>query len=764
MMTSEESSLFNNAVNKITNVYCSRRYRRLIHGMCDVFTTVMDKDELKARENFTSEQTQTHLQVPIYTGSFSEGLQNNNDMDVMYQYPYALDANIMSSDILKKNYTLIDDGSMVLVKKSVINYQYVTENVTTSTYLPIPKQTETSPTDLNAFVLMADDHMVVTKEVDIPCQSLTKDDHKQLVFQKSKSDKKPIVLTPKLFLVTEFSYPGHCFVYLETQTADRLVLYDIKQATHLKEQTDIPVPVTRVHDWPATKTTAEVCNNLTSKDTVICLKCPIWPEGANGFFTRHRKHDWPTSETLKAIKEKGLPHLVSKAHPYSHGAQADKEFRISTSLAGRMLVESMNDVQFKTYFLCKEIKPKEIEYQGRVYKNLITSYFIKTTIFWMCEEKEKTYWTQKNLVQIVADVYNNLITCLKNKSCPNYFIPENLMMSHFSEKEVEAGLSALENITKHKFFKLPESVFLNKLHSHPGILKKLDDMLSHEHVRYLERIVKTLNEEEDLWQTEQNKILKERIFLFIWYMPFSLLDVVCRRQLMQYLKDVTVFLHEGVNEDKVVVTIIQRLLNRMLGYAHLITAKSLSTSESKHHFQQAEDFLLNTKLPDILDEPEISEKGQLLLFYYLSGNREKCLHLCEHLQGTGIIDTIYSSLMIHVWLTSPNSEYLETTFSSDETLLKCLRSGNMYIFPTALLHYVSYCLDLNKDLSLNYLKKIVAELLNQYTSGYEDSHSRFYYSLVLKLRCRHNDFSESTRKNLDKMDRILKLIPDANKF
>ena len=65
-------------------------------------------------------------------------------------------------------------------------------------------------------------------------------------------------------------------------------------------------------------------------DLVACLHCPQWPQEAQEWATRNRRHGWPSSEMIDEITSAGF-HIVPVPHHKS--TNKDTEFRFSFSNA-----------------------------------------------------------------------------------------------------------------------------------------------------------------------------------------------------------------------------------------------------------------------------------------------------------------------------------------------------------------------------------------------------------------------------------------------
>ena len=85
-------------------------------------------------------------------------------------------------------------------------------------------------------------------------------------------------------------------------------------------------------------------------DFVPCIKIPSWPTfGVNAL---DRIEERLSVETRTKLKSEGC-HLVGVAH--ANSSNPDLEFRISFSVAEKLLIRTWTTKQMKLYFLCKEL-------------------------------------------------------------------------------------------------------------------------------------------------------------------------------------------------------------------------------------------------------------------------------------------------------------------------------------------------------------------------------------------------------------------------
>ncbi|XP_071128233.1 uncharacterized protein [Mytilus edulis] len=111
---------------------------------------------------------------------------------------------------------------------------------------------------------------------------------------------------------------------------------------------------------------------------------------------------------------------------------------------------SFTHTQLQCYALLKIIL-KDVIALDRECKELLCSYFIKTILFWICEELPPSIWKPENLIFCFMRCFRRIIYCVEYTVCPHYFIPEN-------------------NLFGNKIFGHAQELLLNKLY----ILKSYD--------------------------------------------------------------------------------------------------------------------------------------------------------------------------------------------------------------------------------------------------------------------------------------------------
>ncbi|VDI13358.1 Hypothetical predicted protein [Mytilus galloprovincialis] len=157
-------------------------------------------------------------------------------------------------------------------------------------------------------------------------------------------------------------------------------------------------------------------NERMSADVVFCIGSNQWPDEAYEWITRIRASDWPTRKLVDHIIKTGYL-LAGVGNKASH--ESELQWRISFNEAEQLMIESFNETQIHCIFLLKLMK--NISLSNIAGKN-ITSYSMKTVMFWCLEKKQDTFWQYSNLVVCFCFCVTKLKSFVKRGFLPNYFI------------------------------------------------------------------------------------------------------------------------------------------------------------------------------------------------------------------------------------------------------------------------------------------------------------------------------------------------------
>ncbi|XP_062582351.1 uncharacterized protein LOC134244092 [Saccostrea cucullata] len=156
-------------------------------------------------------------------------------------------------------------------------------------------------------------------------------------------------------------------------------------------------------------------------DLAHCLATFPWPKLLGSWVDRCQRHTWPPVPVLEII-------LKNECHCVPIGSKVnvtsnELEWRLSFSQAEQQLVCTMNHTQFLCYGLLKIFLKEIINCREN---ELLCSYYMKTTMFWMMQSGQVT-WCPTNLLDCFWNCLKYLIHCVYCGVFPNFFIPQNNM-------------------------------------------------------------------------------------------------------------------------------------------------------------------------------------------------------------------------------------------------------------------------------------------------------------------------------------------------
>lgn len=155
-------------------------------------------------------------------------------------------------------------------------------------------------------------------------------------------------------------------------------------------------------------------------DLAFCFRCKCWPFQARSWILRSRSN-WPSSKLKSKIVNYGVLFVPIGCK----GSKNEEiEWRMSFSVAEKLLIYSFNHTQMLCYGLMKLLLKDVIDKKESL-KGILCSYFLKTLLFWLCEEVDKDIWIPKTLLTCFRACICRLIYCIQYSVLVHYFIPQN---------------------------------------------------------------------------------------------------------------------------------------------------------------------------------------------------------------------------------------------------------------------------------------------------------------------------------------------------
>ncbi|KAL4218712.1 hypothetical protein ACF0H5_021300 [Mactra antiquata] len=176
-------------------------------------------------------------------------------------------------------------------------------------------------------------------------------------------------------------------------------------------------------------------------DIVQAFDCTQWPVEARRWLTRDNADGWP-DVSLKSRSEQCGCFLVPLDSKIS--GLVGVEWRISTTLAERYLMFSLNNIHMKCYVMMK-VLIKSYD----VFHDVISSYMCKTAILHCVENTMADFWQERNLITCLDKILCVLYNFIVHVKCPHFIIPENnLMAGRISPIQQQRLLEVLERIIR----------------------------------------------------------------------------------------------------------------------------------------------------------------------------------------------------------------------------------------------------------------------------------------------------------------------------
>ncbi|XP_060608391.1 uncharacterized protein LOC132760429 [Ruditapes philippinarum] len=192
---------------------------------------------------------------------------------------------------------------------------------------------------------------------------------------------------------------------------------------------------------------------ITDQDTVAGLYCKSWPYQARDWLNESNQVKWPSDALKRKCMKDGCFVVPTGSSPGT-----EFEWRISTSLAERQLMFSLNIVQLRCYVLMKILVKTFIK------EGTISSFMCKNVLLQCIESSLPYEWKEANLSQCLDKCLKRLRRCVDEENCPHFMIPtNNLMAGKFSEKVKSNILEKLGFVISYTRIVLVKAIKLDDL-------------------------------------------------------------------------------------------------------------------------------------------------------------------------------------------------------------------------------------------------------------------------------------------------------------
>ena len=185
-------------------------------------------------------------------------------------------------------------------------------------------------------------------------------------------------------------------------------------------------------------------DTILSYDHVPAFWIKTWPDVAGEWITRQRQFGWPSATVVDEIIQNGVL-LVAACH--SNSTDPNNEWRISFTIAERILVDTLSSIQRLAYLYAKLIWMSSLKSSS-----FLVSYHLKNALLWLCEERSSEFWRGDNLVVCVRDIFRWLQREISNGKLRNYFIAtDNMIPTSAESTDVYNLVQSVDHIINHIF-------------------------------------------------------------------------------------------------------------------------------------------------------------------------------------------------------------------------------------------------------------------------------------------------------------------------
>ncbi|XP_052801032.1 uncharacterized protein LOC128231845 [Mya arenaria] len=177
---------------------------------------------------------------------------------------------------------------------------------------------------------------------------------------------------------------------------------------------------------------------LNQEDRVYSFRCISQKKILESWMKRERKH-WPPPALCAQVFQE-VAHLVPTGCKGTE--HFDMEWRICF-MGELSLTCSLTEVQYKLYILLKMLKKTFLS----PVCDGVSSFVMKNTVYWMCEEYPSEFFTPDNLLDAVIIALSKVKKALNDGNFPYFMIPErNLLFNKVTQEQRLQMCSILDTL------------------------------------------------------------------------------------------------------------------------------------------------------------------------------------------------------------------------------------------------------------------------------------------------------------------------------
>ena len=175
-------------------------------------------------------------------------------------------------------------------------------------------------------------------------------------------------------------------------------------------------------------------------DFVPALQLKFWPDDIQPFLERIKRS---RPEIYESIINQTSMHVIQKWSTKTPGCDRELEFRYSFSAVELLLAQKRSFNEQILNGIARSVYYKFLKDQRASHQNVIPSYFIKTTVLWMCETMDLNDDNPKTLAEKWLKYATDL---LNTGDCPHYFIKDLNILEPFTKESLDKAREILLNV------------------------------------------------------------------------------------------------------------------------------------------------------------------------------------------------------------------------------------------------------------------------------------------------------------------------------
>lgn len=165
---------------------------------------------------------------------------------------------------------------------------------------------------------------------------------------------------------------------------------------------------------------------------ILCLTFPFYQRWEKC----RKRFDFPSRGLVSSITKIGCT-LIPKSHPKSSSPEIEWQFDFS--MAEHFMFRSLTQAQLHCFFVVKLLVETMAQYFYFETKHL------KSVFLMACEEMPNSVW-ETHFSGCVLYVLDCLLSCLRSRFLPNYFIPENNLIDCHKEEDISTLCTIIEYV------------------------------------------------------------------------------------------------------------------------------------------------------------------------------------------------------------------------------------------------------------------------------------------------------------------------------